>query len=740
MNLVADRSSGQSIGQFLDTAIRKCAWKPSASHPALRIQSNSRERLRGRFVNADELLKKHLVATTLNAVAPGRPGTDSVAPPNSELGILRAQITAKRRKPLRWLFSRTANTVLRLKPCIVASPLGVAQFLNHPSYRFDLVVFDEASQIPTADAVIPMSRGAQVVVVGDSKQMPPTAFFDRALEQKDDDETITAGFESVLQECEALLPSRRLLWHYRSRDERLIAFSNYLFYDGSLLTFPDSWSAHPQRGVRFVHVPDAVYGKGGTRSNPIEAERAVDLLLEELRTGPEKDVAVTAMSVAQAVELQNRIESRSISETSLQSWIDGGNRVKNLETIQGDECDVMILSFGYGRDAGGSPVLNFGPLSREDGYRRLNVAVTRAREKMIVVSSLRASDISGNIGSGGQLVRRYLDYAERGPIALVENLRVHGEDVFDSEFEEAVCGQLRARNWQVDTQVGVSKFRIDLGILDPDNPGRYLAGVECDGASYHGSESARDRDIARQEVLERLGWRIFRIWSPEWFANPAAVLDQLEIFLRGSAAPNEDEPDPDDEAEHLPVSADGDEDLDQIDSRLPPGTEEFFPHRSKPFSGRLDRWAAQIVASEGPLHEDELLAAIRDDLGYNRIGPRLRAEWLNAIATAVHNKLAIRRSKWLWPVSMEVVQVPVWVNLDDPRRKFEFYSDEELLRAMQLACSVAGSVPIESLSEATAKLLGFKLMNPVRVRLESLVPRALAQNWVKDEGSGLIST
>jgi very-short-patch-repair endonuclease len=363
--------------------------------------------------------------------------------------------------------------------------------------------------------------------------MPPTSFFDRRLEGEDADDVETVAFESVLQECASVLPSRMLRWHYRSQDERLIAFSNRNFYRGDLLTFPSSWAEHPDRGVKFVHVPDAVYGRGGSRANRDEAMRVVEILHDELAADPEAEVAVTGMSIPQANELQARIDASAETDPLVQDWLDRGGRVKNLETIQGDECDVMVLSFGYGRDAAGNLHLNFGPLSRSDGYRRLNVAVTRARRKTILVSSIRASDIpAGATGEGGALVRQYLDYAERGAIVLEERLNVPAANVYESPFEEEVARALAARGWAVRTQVGVSRYRIDIGVLHPQEPGRFIAGIECDGATYHSAETARDRDITRQAVLERLGWNILRVWSPDWYRDPDAVVAGLDRALR----------------------------------------------------------------------------------------------------------------------------------------------------------------------------------------------------------------
>lgn len=222
------------------------------------------------------------------------------------------------------------------------------------------------------------------------------------------------------------------------------------------------------------------------------------------------------MSIAQAVEIQSRLEERAQATKEIREWLERGGRARHLETVQGDEFDVSILSFGYGRDTAGNLQLNFGPLSREDGYKRLNVCVTRAKKRMIVVSSIRGADIPlGRVSDGGQRVRQFLEYAEYGPSVLsaIAGSTSESFGIFESPFEEQVANEISALGWSVNTQVGVHKFRIDIGIIHPENPGVYLAGVECDGATYHSAETARDRDIGRQQVLEKLGWKIYRIWS-----------------------------------------------------------------------------------------------------------------------------------------------------------------------------------------------------------------------------------
>lgn len=672
----------------------------------------------------------------LNAVAPYRPSNIEVAPLNTELGMLRAQIRAKRRKPLRWLFTRAANTILQLKPCIVASPLAVAQYLHSTAYEFDLVVFDEASQIPTADAVVPISRAKQVVVVGDSQQMPPTSFFERAV-ASDSEDPDEVSFESILQNSEAILPSLTLNWHYRSQDERLIAFSNLSFYGGRLLTFPSAWIEHPKLGIKFIYLPKAVYGRGGSRANPEEANHVIDILEEELRMDPGQVIGIIAMSIAQAVEIQSRLEERAQATKEIREWLERGGRARHLETVQGDEFDVSILSFGYGRDTAGNLQLNFGPLVREDGYKRLNVCVTRAKKRMIVVSSIRGADIPlGRVSVGGQRVRQFLEYAEHGPSVLSAIAGSTSENfgIFESPFEEQVANEIRALGWSVNTQVGVHKFRIDIGIVHPKNPGVYLAGVECDGATYHSAESARDRDIGRQQVLKKLGWKIYRIWSPEWFRNKQKVLKELHSFLSkllddkggGGGGISSPEPPPENPGE---VKKPEEPSFDGFEPGLRAGTVPFRleglqrpPQDLKDISAWV-KWLVEKVREDGPWEKRELdtiLQAHSLDM-FTRI---------SIIRQAIGSGLLIARGSVIWHYEADTRLVSVKVS-GKKQRDFGCYSDEEVLRALELSCAEVGSMPGDELARFTTRFLGLpRTTKTIRSRIESLIAQAIDEGYL----------
>ena len=466
------------------------------------------------------------------------PTTDSIQR-NSEWGILRHEITKKKQhKPLRQLLQEIPSVVLRLTPCLLMSPLSIAQYLSAEASNFDLVVFDEASQIPVWDAIGAMARGKQVVMVGDPKQLPPTNFFGRSDSTDGDDDVVEGDLESILDEClGASLPTRNLSWHYRSRHESLIAFSNHRYYGGGLVTFPSPVT--DDRAVSF-HLVNGRYEKGGARINQPEAKALVIDLVSRLKRPGFRESGLTIGVVTFNSEQQGLIEDLLdeerrkdpdlepyFSEMELEPVF-----VKNLESVQGDERDIMYFSITYGPDMAGAVSMNFGPLNRDGGERRLNVAVTRARHELRVFSSLRGEqmDLSRTKANGVRDLKHFLEFAEFGPRALAE--AHHGsQGDFESPFEADVAAALGRKGWQVHTQIGASSFRLDLGVVHPDFAGRYLAGVECDGATYHRSATARDRDKLREQVLRGLGWEIVRIWSTDWWVNPGGTLERVHAAL-----------------------------------------------------------------------------------------------------------------------------------------------------------------------------------------------------------------
>lgn len=450
-----------------------------------------------------------------------------------QANLVRTEASKKSRHiPVRELLARAPDVLTRIAPCWVASPLSVSQLLDGDRRHFDIVVFDEASQILQEEAIPALYRAEQVVVAGDRHQLPPTTFFATAVEGEDDisaedDDTRDAmatataaigGFESLLGTLEAFLPNWLLEWHYRSEDERLITFSNTHIYTGRLVTFP---SAQGHEAIRHILVPHDPALGGQEESASREVEEVVRQVLLHAETRPRESLGVITMGIKHANRLQAALDRALDLRPELSDFfsLDREERffVKNLETVQGDERDAIILSIGYGKAANGDLPHRFGPLTQDVGYRRLNVAVTRAKRRMCVVSSFSHDEIDLNrSGSRGvQLLKAYLEYMASGGTRLPEG--EHAGEVGLNPFEADVRDALEVLGIRTRPQFGASRYRIDLVAMHPDKPGRPVLAIECDGASYHSGATARDRDRLRQAHLQRLGWRFHRIWSTDWF-------------------------------------------------------------------------------------------------------------------------------------------------------------------------------------------------------------------------------
>ena len=444
--------------------------------------------------------------------------------------------------PLRKTLRIAEPAVLAIKPCLMMSPLTVAQLLDGATPKFDLVLFDEASQLPPEDAVGAVFRARQLVVVGDPKQLPPTNFFavtSGTVEAPlgDDGEPLFEDTESILEDFTgAGFPTCRLRWHYRSAHESLINFSNVQFYDADLSTFPSVERGTDAHGLQFEYVADGIYeGKG---LNAVEARRVADEVVQFAREQlarraagePTQSLGVGTFNLRQQLAIQDELEPRRRDDPSLEPFFDRTTVepffIKNLENIQGDERDVIFLSVTYARAADGRLRYNFGPLNGENGWRRLNVLTTRARHRMRVFSSMRGDDISAadTTARGAHLLRDFLLYAERGRL---ESSAVSLAADTESPFEREVLRELQDHGITVVPQVGTAGYRVDLGVVDAAAPGRFVCGIECDGVAYHASETARDRDRLRQQVLEARGWTIHRVWSTDWFKDRAGQVERL---------------------------------------------------------------------------------------------------------------------------------------------------------------------------------------------------------------------
>lgn len=569
-----------------------------------------------------------------------------------QANLVRIEARKKSRHiPLRELLARAPDVLTRIAPCWVASPLSVSQLLDGSKRHFDIVVFDEASQVLQEEAIPSLYRAGQVVVAGDRHQLPPTTFFATVVEgedeiQEDDEEargalaTATAaigGFESLLGTLEAFLPNWFLEWHYRSEDERLIAFSNTHIYDGRLVTFP---SARGHEAIRHILVQHDRAQGSQEESASREVEEVVRQVLHHAETKSQESLGVITMGIKHANRVQAALDRALEPRADLSDFfsLDQEERffVKNLETVQGDQRDAIILSIGYGKSASGDLPHRFGPLTQEAGHRRLNVAVTRAKRRMTVISSFSHHEIDLNrSGSRGvQLLKAYIEYAASGGTRLPEGEQA-GE-VGLNAFEADVRDALEARGVMTRPQFGASRYRIDLVAMHPQKPGRPVLAIECDGATYHSSATARDRDRLRQAHLQRLGWRFHRIWSTDWFYSREQELERAvaahEDAVRRADLSDDDvaPPKPAMRPEAVtPVSK-------PSVGRLRPPRPLVPVYRSiDHYSNRKLREIAEWVCLDGLLRtEEELIRDIFEILPFQRLGGRIRKR-LKAVARLV---------------------------------------------------------------------------------------------------------
>jgi very-short-patch-repair endonuclease len=593
--------------------------------------------------------------------------------------------------PLRRTFRQAGAAIRAIKPCFLMSPLSVAQYLektlDEAAPAFDLVIFDEASQLPTEDSVGAILRGRQLIVVGDPKQLPPTNFFASSLsdvpELAEDGTPLYEDSESILEELQgAGLPSDRLKWHYRSAHESLIHFSNVAFYDGDLYTFPSVETDSGALGLQLEYVAEGLYeGKG---LNLAEARRVADEVVRFAREQLARQgrgerrwsLGVGTFNLRQQLAIQDELEQRRRDEPALEPFFDRGVAepffVKNLENIQGDERDVIFLSVTYGRGPDGRIRYNFGPLNGQNGWRRLNVLITRARHRMHVFSSMRGDEISAAATSsdGPRLLRDFLLFAEHRRLDGAEMNAVLDTE---STFEHDVFQEISRRGVRLVPQVGVAGYRIDFGVLDDALPGRFVCGIECDGAAYHDSETARDRDRLRQQVLESRGWILYRVWSTEWFKDRAGQIDRLLRLIEEARARSLEEAEADRRtreraaaeaavraAEELEIAR---QEAAVLTARTEGKTYErpvALPYGITPGEGRfagseileaplsqLVAAVTEVVAIEAPIHAAELATRVAGLWG-SRAGPRKQARIQQACEAAERGGALQRRGEFLW--------------------------------------------------------------------------------------------
>jgi hypothetical protein len=736
--------SGQLIDSFRRGAYQEWINNLYVEDSRLgRFRRENHEQLISDFKELDKGLI-HLTSSMVIEAANSRKPQDILIQANdSEAAILMREAAKKRcLMPIRTLLQKIPNLLVKLKPCMLMSPISVSQFLSSETAKFDLVLFDEASQIVPEDAIGSIYRGKTLVVAGDNKQLPPTSFFQKSLmdniewDQVNDEDFEV--FDSILDECLGIgLPVKTLRWHYRSKHEDLIAFSNHQFYDDTLITFPAAKAQHDSLGVKMVYVPNGLYDRGGNRDNQVEAEKIASIVFEHFTNYPKKTLGVVTFSIAQMNAIEEAIDRHLKEQPEFDKFFKEdrleGFFVKNLENVQGDERDVIFFSVCYGYDQNGEMAMNFGPLNKVGGERRLNVAVTRAREKVVIVTSIKSTDIAPDAKAQGvQTLRNYLEYAEKGPVIL--DMPYQKAGTYESSLDEDIASEIQKLGYEVVPQVGCSGYKINIGVIDPVNSGCYLMGVECDGTTYRSSSSARDRNRLREQVLKGLGWRIHRVWSPSWVARRDSEVKRLKEALEQAQKLQLDK-------EALKPSVDIKEDgLIETDVRKVKfaGIEKIgVPYKIYPlkvaFSPYIKvqtekstrtskqknefyypenreiqtRFLGELVEKEGPIHFDYAVERLADAWGIKRITPKISHAVQEALNALLRDQKIIIKGSFLWSPLLKDVQIRIPVDgIAETKRKLEHIPPEEVEAAMKLIAKYALGISDESLVAETAKVFG----------------------------------
>ena len=679
----------------------------------------------------------------------------------SEAGILLGEFGRKRRlMPIRKLMTLTGGLIQKIKPCFMMSPLSIAQFLDPKTANFDVVIFDEASQVKPEDALGALLRGNQAVVIGDTRQLPPTSFFDHMVESDEEDDpelgAPIADIESILHLCKISFITKILRWHYRSRHESLIAVSNQEFYDNRLVIYPSPNDKIDHVGLKFKHLPDTIYDRGSSSVNRKEARTVAKMAIEHYRNYPNKSLGIGAFNIKQQQAILEEIELQIREHPEIEDFFKSDRYeyffVKNLETIQGDERDFIYLSIGFGFDKSRRLSQNFGPINRDGGERRLNVLITRAREQCVVYSNFQAKDLSldANASFGLRSLKVFLDYAENRNLISMES---NSEDA-DSPFEESVYDFLRDNGYEVRKQVGCAGYRIDLGVINPESPGRYLVGIECDGAKYHSSPVARDRDRLRQQILEGLGWNFYRVWSTDWYRNRIETKNKLLQAVEKAKKLKDDSIPVNKKKIEIPVEMheesvisdsqpeDGNSFANLVD--IIPDYRVCSPQNlieredsSRVSLEEIADAVKRIVEVEGPVHLEEVIRNIRINLGYKRTGNKIRDAVTKAVSFAKRSGNVLMKGDFLWSSNNQVVQVRR--RGGDLPVKIDLICDEEIAEAIKLVLKHQFATFPDELAVQSSRLLGFRATSEVVAeRINSIIESLIEQKELIRLSNGMI--
>ncbi len=758
--------SPQVINAFKKGLYRSCANYIIQKEPALclfngKLFEEKIRRFREMSRYFEKLTKEELVAK----LAAKLPDFTKEAAQSSEIGLLQRTIRNNGRgMPIRKLFDAIPNLLPRIAPCMLMSPISVAQYFDAGAAKFDLIIFDEASQMPTCEAVGAIARAHHMIIVGDPKQMPPTSFFSSA-SNVDEENIEKEDLESILDDCLALsMPSKYLLWHYRSKHESLIAFSNSKYYDNKLMTFPSPDDIASK--VKFIPV-QGYYDRGKTRQNSFEARAVMDEIKRRLSDPvlSKKSIGVVSFSSVQQSLMQNMFDELLRTNPELEAIANDVAEpifIKNLENVQGDERDVILFSMGYGPDKEGKVSLNFGPLNREGGWRRLNVAVSRARYEMQVFSTLRADqiDITRSASEGVASIKAFLEYAEKGRSTL--GLRKIVAEHKEGGFEKIVAAKIRKHGYEVNTNIGCSGYRIDIGIVNSKKPSQYLLGILCDGVNYYAAKTAKDREIIQQEVLKLLGWTLHKVWSTDWWENADRVIQEILDAIKNAEAndgkeiiavitantiiePPKMAPlvlNNDAQSTTIPVSiaaiANRMYDVCNLDMVLSNSTENFLQFSN---AEKIKSQINQVLEIEAPITRNLLAKRVLTAWGISKLGARIIAQFERLLAESELTQTGQNSDIVFWkntqhPENFKDFRV---MTIAGQKRDAEDIPPEEIANCVKEVLSHQISLPKEDLVREASKLFGFARSGTnVQIAMKKGIAKAVERGFVMEKDGRVV--
>ena len=746
--LSGDISADELIPSFLAGFTYTAANSAISSDPLLsQFRGASFEETIKRFCQLDEefadLTKRELVAKLSANV----PEVSANAADSSEIGMLLKTIKNKgRMTPIRKLFDSIPNLLPRMCPCMLMSPISVAQYIDPSFPKFDLVIFDEASQLPTSEAVGAIARGENAVIVGDPNQLPPTSFF--AAEHVDEENPELEDLESVLDDCLALaMPQQKLEWHYRSRHESLIASSNAKYYENSLLTFPSPDDIVSR--VKYIHV-DGFYDKSGTRQNRAEAEAVVAEIVRRIRDEKlrQDSIGVVTFSLVQQILIDDLLTEEFRKNPELETLADSMYEpilIKNLENVQGDERDIIMFSIGYGPDKEGSVSMNFGPLNRDGGWRRLNVAITRARKEMQVYATITPEqiDLDRTDSDGVAGLKGFLDFAQRGTAALPKRTALTAENDSLAEF---LAAEIEKMGYKTRCNIGCSEYKIDIGVINPDDPESYILGIRCDGERYLESGTARDRCLSQPSVLSGLGWNIHNVWILDVYDNLPKVLASIGSRIEDAIHAYRNPPAPvieekKDEAAsaaaettevqevHTPSAPENRVVYESYNPSVMGKAEDFYEAK---YNTKIRRICEAVIGTEAPVSMDTVIKKVISAFDITRVTAKAEervTEFLADLPITDYNGFLWQDSAL--PDSYTIYRVPAE---GDEKRSLDVIPPQEIANAVNEIIKSQISMTREDLVRVTAAEFGYNRIGAAaRAAVEKGIDCAAEKGFIKEE-------